>query len=291
MKYIIVTPVKDEEAFIEITIQSILSQTLMPYKWIIVDDGSLDNTREVIRRYTKAHPWILLVNNNTHNQKRSGGSKVVKAFNKGYDLIRNEVFDFIVKLDGDLKLPSNYFEEVSIEFNRNKKLGLCGGVIFNKYNNTFIKESSAEYHIRGAFKSVRKECFEEIGGFREVWNWDGLDEMMAMHKGWETKVIDASVKHFRPTTAAYDIRKHSYKSGFEAYKLRSNLFLTFLRGLVKMRIKPLVFNGMHYWMGYVAAFVKQEPRIICKDLGEFINDFHLKRIFKKTNIKLYKSKK
>ncbi|MBC36022.1 MAG: glycosyl transferase family 2, partial [Bacteroidetes bacterium] len=248
-------------------------------EWIIVDDGSSDNTCEIVLSYIKSHPWIKLVKHNNQNEVRTGGAKVVRAFNYGYSFVKDKQYDFIVKLDGDLELPRNYFEKVSEVFANNSKIGLCGGVIYNKYGNEFKKEGSASYHIRGAFKSVRKNCFKDIGGFREVWNWDGLDEMIAMFKGWDTKVIDMPVKHFRPTTAAYNKKEHSFKSGREAYRMRSNIILTILRGVKKASQKPFLLNSFYYWGGFINAFIKKENRIVDKDLGTFINKFHLKRIY------------
>lgn len=105
-----------------------------------------------------------------YNEQRSGGSKVVRAFNAGYELIKNEDWDVIVKLDADLILPDNYFEKILEIFQNEQKVGLAGGVIYNKIGDKIIQEGKIDYHIRGAFKSYRKECFLDIGGFKPIWN-------------------------------------------------------------------------------------------------------------------------
>jgi len=278
MKYTVVTPVKNEAKFIRFILDSMIGQSILPEKWIVVDDGSTDNTLEILKEYSKKYNWISIIENQTHQEERAGGSKVVRAFYKGFDSIKEHNYDFIVKLDGDLKLPINYFEKVIQTFKANPKVGICGGYILNKIGNDLIKEIDVDYHVRGAFKSVRKECFIEIGGFQEIWNWDGLDLMEAMRKGWETKVFDLPVIHFRPTGSAYNPFKFHFKDGKYAYKLRSSILLHILRSLGRLNKKPYLLCSIIYFFGYFYAFFKQEKLIIDKELGRFSNKFHTKRI-------------
>jgi glycosyltransferase involved in cell wall biosynthesis len=278
MKYLIISPVKNEADFIEKTLLSVTRQTILPQKWIIVDDGSTDNTSIIIDEYLKKFNWIELLKNDTKNQERAGGAKVVRAFLKGYDKIKNVEHDFIVKLDGDLELPNNYFEEIINTFKSDSKIGICGGYILNKIGANLVKEIDIDYHVRGAFKSVRKNCYEEIGGFKEIWNWDGIDEMEAMFKGWKTKVIDLPVIHFRPTSAAYNPIKFNIKDGEDAYRLRSSFFLTIIRTIFRFARKPYLAVGISYFYGYIRSFIRRDKIIIDTELSKFINKFHLNRI-------------
>jgi poly-beta-1,6-N-acetyl-D-glucosamine synthase len=279
MQYSIVSPIKNEEKFIKKTIDSVINQTVRPKEYILVDDGSTDDTLSILESYAQKYDWIKVVPHNTKSQERAGGSKVVKAFYFGYNTITNHDYDFIVKLDGDLELPINYFEKIIEEFKADSKVGICGGYVMNLIDGELVQECEIDYHVRGAFKSIRKDCFDQIGGFKPLWNWDGLDEMEAMFRGWKTKVIELPVTHFRPTSGAYDPVQFNIKDGIDAYKLRSHFVLTIIRTLVRLKRKPYFIAGISYFYGYICAFVKREKRDIDKPLAKFINKFHFSRIF------------
>ena len=270
MEYIIITPAKNEEAFIEHTLESVLSQTVKPKKWVIVDDGSTDNTAAIVRRYLSNYNYLQLINHNSTKEERSGGSKVVRAFYIGYDCIGDDRFDFIVKLDADVTLPTNYFEEVIKCFEAFPKIGLCGGYCKILENGTYIKEYYSEHHVRGAFKAYRKECFQDIGGLKHIWHWDGIDESAVRFNGWEVKVLPLPVIHHRPTSKEYNLLRHSFKTGHEMYKERVALFSLIITCLLKVSQKPAIVGSMLYVFGYLVAWLNREDKVIDKDLGDYI---------------------
>lgn len=181
--YIVITPAHNEESYIRFTLDSVVAQTSLPAQWVIVDDGSTDGTASIVRDYADKHPWIKLVKNSPHDTKRQGGGNVVRAFNYGYQALDITDFEFIVKLDADLTLPPNYFEEVGKSFLSEPGIGLCGGFLTAPSNGTWKNEGTASYHLRGAIKAYRKKCFDQIGGLVVTLNWDGIDEMKAMSLG------------------------------------------------------------------------------------------------------------
>ena len=280
MKYTIITPVKNEASYIRFTLESVTNQSLMPLEWIIVDDGSTDETLLILREFERKHDWIKVIENKTKHEKRSGGAKIVRAFYVGYQEITNQDYEFIVKLDGDLKLSSNYFQDVANAFKSDPKIGICGGYILNKIGNKLIEEIKKDYHVRGALKAIRKKCFEEIGGFKEIWNWDGLDLMEAFRLGWKSKVIDVPVIHYKPTSSAYNSIKFQFKCGWYAYKLRNNITLTLFRSARVINKKPYFFSAILYLSGYFYSYLKNEDAIINKELGDYTNNFHINRIKK-----------
>lgn len=281
-KYIIITPAKNEEKYIEYTLNSICSQTLKPQEWIIVNDGSTDNTANIVEKYTKEHSWIKLINNNTFNEKRSGGSKVVRAFNKGYNSIENNDYDFIVKLDADLTLPRNYFKEVAKEFRNNSKVGLCGGYCSVIKNGKLKKERSASYHLRGSIKAYRKECFDQIGGLKPILGWDGVDEMTAIYKGWDVKILPLQVIHNKPTSTEINKGiKSIILSGREYYKNGHDLLLALLKAFhISVRKKPLILSGLIFYFNFIYAMIKNEPKNVDKQLAKFTRNFQYNRIFR-----------
>jgi glycosyltransferase involved in cell wall biosynthesis len=277
--YVIITPVNNEALYINNTLNSVVRQSQLPKKWIIVDDGSNDETASIAESYANKYSWIRLLKINTQFEPRMGGSKVVRAFNYGYSLIDKDEFDFIVKLDGDISLPFNYFERVLHEFETSPDLGICGGFIINKYSETDLRiEKTNSYLVRGALKTVRRTCWEQIGGFKEVWNWDGLDIMEARFNKWETRSIDLPVIHHRPTTNGYDALQHAFKCGYESYKVGADLFLTVLRCIIRLNWKPYVRISFSFYKGYRLAKKHKEVLIVPQELARFINNFHYNRI-------------
>jgi len=276
-RYVIITPVKDEAKHIEQVLKTVCSQTIRPKRWVIVDDGSKDNTKELVQSYSQKFEWIQVVNTDNIDEKRASGSKVVRAFNKGLEQIENHNYDFLVKLDADLILPDNYFEEVASAFRDNEKIGLCGGFCLNKKNGQLIREKSASYHVRGAFKAYRRKCFIDIGGINEVWGWDGMDEMTAMYRGWETATLDLPVIHLRPTSQAYNAINHAYESGKAAYRMRNDLILTLIRFVTRLTRKPIPVYAFSFIFGYFFAMFAREKRHVDVGLGRFINRFHFNR--------------
>lgn len=277
MKYVIITPVKNEEKYFEHTLQSIINQTIRPARWVIVDDNSTDDTVRIINKYVNINNWINLTSSKK-NEERGEGAPIIKAFYEGYKYIESEDWDFIVKLDADLTLPKNYFEEIINCFEQNKKAGLVGGCIVEFKNGKKKAEHHANYHIRGALKSVRRECWFQIGGFLPIMGWDGIDIMTALYYGWETINLDIEVIHHRPTGSYYDQRKLAYIVGYSKYKNGANISLTLLRAILRIKNKPYFLYSYNYLLGYFDAMKKREEKNVSKDLANFINRFHLRRI-------------
>lgn len=276
--FVIITPVKNEAKFVKETLNSVINQTIKPNLWILVNDGSTDNTAQIINEYCLKFSWIKTINLENKNEERSGGSKVVNAFYNGLRTVNINNYNFIVKLDGDLILPKNYFETLLNEFENDKKLGICGGTIYNSYSEYDLRiEKVADFHVRGALKMIRKECWLQINGFKEVWNWDGLDIMEAQFYGWKTRSIDIPVIHLRPTTSAYNLVEHSYKSGYEAYKMGADCKLTLIRTIRKISTKPYFKISSAYFKGYLTAKKNKETIIVAESLAKFINNKHYSR--------------
>ncbi|MDY0199938.1 MAG: glycosyltransferase family 2 protein [Tenuifilaceae bacterium] len=279
--YIIIIPAKDEAQFINSTLSSIIGQTLLPKKLIIVDDASSDNTAQICNYYTNKYNWIELVRNN-HKKIRYEGTPVVEAFKKGLDSLPSKyTYDVICKIDADIIFPKEYFERVMTAFTNNPKVGMCAGQCLEEENGIWVEKRAASYHIRGALKAYRRECFEDIGGLKPVLGWDGIDEMNAMFKGWQTMLIEGLwVKHLRPTASHYQPTKLARKLGTANYKNGGNLLLLLIRIIVKTRNKPYFIWSYNYGLGYLSARAKDVDKNVSPELARFINRFHFKRIFR-----------
>jgi len=276
--YVIITPAKDEEGFIEHTLESICAQTLRPNQWIIVNDGSSDNTAIIVKNYQMKYPWIRLVTNDNKFEKRLSGAKVVRAFYRGYNELKNHEYEFIVKLDADLILPENYFEKVSAAFRENANIGLCGGYCVSEKNGRLIKDRTAKDHIRGALKAYKKQCFKDIDGLKDVLGWDGLDEMTASYLGWEIKQLPIEVVHLRETNKEYKPLLRRFHSGMAYFRTGYGLILTILKAVFWGFRRPYVVGGLVFIVGYLAGVIKCEEKIGDKDMRKFFRRFKYNRI-------------
>jgi glycosyltransferase involved in cell wall biosynthesis len=279
MKYYVITPAKNEENYISLTLESMVQQTLKPVKWIIVDDGSTDKTREIVEEYCKIHSWIEVMSIENKEEKKLYGSKVVKAFNVGYNTIKNNESDFVVKLDADLSFAPNYFEEVALAFKANSKLGICAGYVVMNESELAQKKAQQTYLV-GAIKSVQTNCFHQIGGFLEANGWDGLDQLSALYLGWQVQHIPLTVIHHRFPTSEYLSLQFFYNNGVAHYRSGNDFFLTLVRSVVQLRQKPYILGSLNYFKGYWYAKKTKQPMLVDDGLAKFIRSYHYKRLLK-----------
>ena len=280
MKYYIVIPAHNEEAFIALTLESLISQTVLPKKVVVVNDNSTDKTAEIVTAFAKENPFITLVNK-TSSAIHLPGSKVIQAFHKGFETL-DEDYDIIVKLDADLILPNNYFETVLNIFEKDATIGMAGGFAYIEKNGEWILENLTDKdHIRGAFKAYRKECFKQIGNLKPAMGWDTVDELLSKFYGWKV-VTDASliVKHLKPTGANYN-KTARYKQGEAFYTLGYGFLITSIASakLAMMKKKPLLF--LDYIKGFWKAKAAKTPLLVTAEQAKFIRKYRLKKMKEK----------
>jgi len=167
----IVIPAHNEGDYIGKTLQSLVKQTLLPKKVVVVNDNSSDNTQSIVEDYTSKYSWISILNSESSNEHLPG-SKIINAFNKGLQTL-DPNYDIICKFDADLIFPENYLEQIASHFKANPKLGMASGFCYIEKNNNWILENlTNKDHIRGALKAYRKDCFEQIGQLKPSMGWD-----------------------------------------------------------------------------------------------------------------------
>jgi len=280
MNYYIVIPAHNEEAFISLTLQSLVEQSLPPAKVVVVDDNSTDTTSTIVREFASQYPFIDLVQK-TSEAIHLPGSKVIQAFHKGYETLDGN-YDIIVKLDADLILPKNYFETIITIFKSDPKIGMAGGFAYIEKNGDWILENLTDKdHIRGAFKAYRKECFLQIGTLKPAMGWDTVDELLCKFYGWKV-VTDQSlkVKHLKPTGANYN-KTARYKQGEAFYTLGYGFFITAIASakLAMLKKKPFLF--FDYIKGFLKAKSEKKPLLVTKEQAKFIRDYRLKKMKEK----------
>ena len=202
--YIIITPAHNEESFIEKTIQSVIKQTMLPTKWVVVNDGSTDRTAEIVEQYCSEYAFLKLVN----TQRSSGRhfANKVAAFNRGLTEVAGLNFEFIGNLDADVSLERNYYQNILSQFEMDPKLGIAGGIVFTKMGNGFDTDDETLDSVGGAVQLFRRTCFEQIGGYIAL-PYGGIDaaaEITARMKGWRVQKFPENkvFEHRRTGTAA-----------------------------------------------------------------------------------------
>ena len=277
MKYYIIIPAHNEADFIALTLESLVSQTVLPSKVVVVNDNSTDETATIVDDFSKNHPFISLVNK-TSEAIHMPGSKVIQAFHKGFETIDSN-YDIIVKLDADLILSNNYFETILNHFKSDSKIGMAGGFAYIEKNGEWILENLTDKdHIRGAFKAYRKECFLQIGNLKPAMGWDTVDELLCKFYGWKV-VTDATlkVKHLKPTGANYN-KASRFKQGEAFYSIGYGFFITSIASmkLAFLKGKPLLF--LDYIQGFLRAKFNQKPLLVTKEQAKFIRNYRLKKM-------------
>ena len=280
MKFYIIIPAHNESKFIKKTLDSLVNQTVLPSKIVVVNDNSTDDTAVLVDEFILKYEFIALVNKNSE-ATHLPGSKVVLAFQDGLKIVDDD-YDFIVKADADLIFPSNYFEKIIDIFTSDEKIGMAGGFAYIEKNNDWIIENLTDKdHIRGAFKAYRKKCFHDIGGLKPAMGWDTADELLAKFHDWRV-VTDATlkVKHLKPTGANYN-RTARFKQGEAFYTLGYGFWITAIASLklAFLKRKPLLL--FDYIKGYWLAKTANKTMLVTNEQARFIKKYRFQKMLSK----------
>jgi glycosyltransferase involved in cell wall biosynthesis len=280
MRYYIIIPAYNEEDFMSVTLQSLVEQTVLPSKIVVVNDGSTDKTPEIISEFSQKYPFITLVNKSSE-AIHLPGSKVIQAFHEGEKYI-DENYDILVKIDADLIFPPNYFETIIKHFESDDRIGMAGGFCYIEKNGEWILENLTDKdHIRGALKAYRKETFKQIGGLKPAMGWDTVDELLCKFYNWKVVTNESlHVKHLKPTGANYN-KAARYKQGNAFYSLGYGFWITAIASakLAMMKKKPLLF--FDYITGFWKAKSEKKPLLVTNEQAKFIRKYRLQKMKEK----------
>lgn len=276
MGYAIITPARNEENFIEKTILSVVSQTLKPSVWIIVDDASTDATYRIAKKYAKKYPWIRVKRRETTSGMEKGS--VPEIFMEEYRDLKNK-FDFIVKLDADVSLPPDYFERLFEKFKENPSLGIAGGGCYQKEGNEWKLEKAPLSHVRGATKVYRRKCLEDIGGLVPHLGWDTIDEVKAWMHGWETRSFPEIPFYHHRKSGTRDGSLKGYIRMAEAAYYMGYFWLFFvLRVCYRIFSPPYLIGALAMLFTYVNSYLHEKPLYPEKEVRRFIKKEQVKRL-------------
>jgi biofilm PGA synthesis N-glycosyltransferase PgaC len=278
IKYVIITPARDEEQYIQNTIESMLRQTILPAEWIIVNDGSTDKTGDIIDKYSAQYPWIRAVHRTNRGFRKAGGG-VVDTFNDGFRLLTCRDSDFIVKLDGDLSFEPDYFERCFAYFENEPRLGVGGGVMCYIENGVKSFEANPAFHVRGATKIYKRACWDAIGGFWPAPGWDTMDEVKASMLGWKTKSFqDLHLLYHRHTGAADGVWANLVKNGRANYVCGYHPLFMLLKCIRRLKFRPYFVGSAALLYGFVTGYLQRVPQVDDRKTIQYLRQQQLARL-------------
>jgi biofilm PGA synthesis N-glycosyltransferase PgaC len=278
-RYVVVTPVRDEEAYLPLTIASMVRQTILPQEWIIVDDGSKDSTGSIIDQAAQQYSWIRGVHRNDRGF-RKWGAGIIEAFYDGYNVLQSNDWEYMSKLDGDLSFEPDYFERAFGKFQENPRVGIGGGVLYHYDQGQKVLENHPKFHVRGGVKIYRRACWEAIDGLWVGPGSDTVDEVKANMLGWTTaSFFDIHMIHHRFTGASWGRwgglvkdGKIDYVSGYHP------LFLT-AKSIVRLLRRPYLLGSFALAYGYISAHLEGMPRVNDPELIRYLRRQQLAKLF------------
>jgi poly-beta-1,6-N-acetyl-D-glucosamine synthase len=300
VRYGIITPVRNEAAHLQSTIDSVVAQSITPSVWVLVDDGSSDDTPRIIDAAAARNSWIKVIHRPDRGFRKSGGG-VIEAFNEGYNLLLKTIgtpprsgaarsvpiLDFLVKLDGDLEFASDYFAQCFNTFFRDPRLGIGGGVVCKDENGEWIEEAKGDpaFHVRGATKIYRGSCWEALGGLVVAPGWDTLDELKANMLGWRTRTFrDIKLLQLKSTGTADGTWKNWVKNGRANYITGYHPLFMLAKCARRSLQRPYALAALGLFTGFITGYFKRIPQVPDTALVQYVRSQQLNRLLGKQSL-------
>jgi glycosyltransferase involved in cell wall biosynthesis len=289
-RYVLVTPCRDEARFARRTLDSVISQTATPDLWVLVDDGSTDDTPEILEEYARRIPWIRVVRRDDRGDRKLGGG-VIDAFYAGYATVDPASFEYVCKLDLDLELPPRYFERLMSRMEANPRIGACSGKAYFlpgggdapparfplEDPRPLVSEKIGDDHALGMAKFYRVACFRQIGGFVRELMWDGIDSHRCRQLGWIAASFDdpeIRFVHLRPMgTSHRNWWTGRVRHGFGQYFMGTTPAFMLASAAYRMTRPPLLVGGAAMLWGYFGSMVKRAPRYDGPEFRAFLRKY------------------
>lgn len=277
--YVLISPCRDEAEYMRQTLDSVIAQTIRPAKWVIVDDGSADETPSILKEYASRHEWIEIVTRSDRG-KRAVGPGVIDAFYAGVNVIDLDEYPFLCKLDLDLEIPRTYFERVIAKMESTPRLANYSGKAYlRERGGKLVSERLGDENAVGQIKFYRTSAFKEIGGFVRQVMWDGIDGHMCRMKGWIALSEDDPELRFihlrQMGSSQQSIWVGRKRWGFGKYFMGSAPYYVAAVAFYRMFERPYVVGGWGILWGYLRAMFAGEPRFGDKEFRRHLRRFEL----------------
>jgi hypothetical protein len=262
---VVISPCRDEAVYMRRTLDSVAAQTVPPALWVIIDDGSKDETPGILAEYAARLPYVRVVRREDRGA-RAVGPGVIEAFYAGLDTVPLHEFDYLCKLDLDLDLPPRYFEILIRRMEADPRLGTCSGKPYYPHPETgaLISEGCGDETSVGMTKFYRTACFQEIGGFVRQVMWDGIDNHRCRMLGWKAcswDEPDLRFTHLRPMGSSHQgILTGRKRHGFGQYFMGTGPVYMTASALFRAARRPFLIGGLAMLNGYFGAMLARKPR-------------------------------
>jgi poly-beta-1,6-N-acetyl-D-glucosamine synthase len=269
--YVLITPARNEEAFIQKTLDSVVQQSCPPLKWVIVNDGSTDGTASVVEPYAAKYPWIDLIHRPVRKERNFAAK--VQAFNAGLERVKDLPYELVGNLDSDVSLDKDHFEFLLNRFKEDPRLGVAGTVFTEEGYYSGTDSLEGQFYVSGQCQLFRRQCFEEIGGYfaNKAGGIDWIAVTTARMIGWRTRSYrEKSFHHYRRLgTAERNVLSASFSYGEKDYFLGGHPLWELFRVFYRMTQRPYVLDGIALGLGYGSATLKRLNRPVSKELMAF----------------------
>jgi len=288
-KYVLMTAAYNEELHIEKTLRSMISQTLLPQRWVIVSDNSSDRTDEIIKQYADRYGFIRFLRV-TRPKGRSFRSKVL-ALHEGATLLEGATYDFVGNIDGDISVGPEYFASLIACFEKNPELGIAGGFVHEETDGEFAsRKVNSARNVPHAAQLVRRECYEDIHGYAvlEYGGEDWYAQLCARMNGWEVQAFpELNIFHHRHTGEGSHVLANHIRLGRLDYSFGSDPVFEILKCFGRLREKPYLLAALLRLGAFFWASLRGQPKSVPDDVAAFLRNeqklrlaswFHLRRL-------------
>jgi len=281
-KYVLVTAARNEQAYIERTIQAVIAQTIRPRRWVIVSDGSTDRTDAIVERYAAEHDFIELLR--LEPRRTRDFACQVHGQHAGAERLGDVEHDFIGMLDADISFEPDYYERVLQEFERRPTLGLAGGVLYDLYEGQWIPQRvNPSLNVSGPVQMFRRQCFKDIGGYipLKYGGQDAVAEVMVRMHGWDVACFDdITVRHHRPTgTEGKSIYRARFFQGHMEYQIGYHPLFLAAKCLARVLEKPCLAGSVLRLWGYCRAWLRREPHVVSPEFIRYLRHEQSQRLW------------
>jgi glycosyltransferase involved in cell wall biosynthesis len=278
--YVLITPARNEEAFLERTIHSVVGQTILPTRWVIVNDGSTDGTPGIARTHAARHDWIDVVDMPVRRD-RSFAAKA-RCFNTGYERIRHLDFEVVGNLDADISFERDHLEFLLRRFAEDPRLGVAGTIFKEDGYSSDVDSFEGENHVAGQCQLFRRRCWEEIGGYvpHRAGGIDWIAVTTARMRGWRTRSFREKwfFHHRSLGTAERSMLASAFSYGEKDYYLGGHPLWQLCRVAYRMRKRPYVLGGVAVGLGYASAALRRIDRPVSAELMRFHRQEQMRKL-------------
>ncbi len=276
-RYVLISPCRNESAYMRETLDTVIGQTVKPTRWIIVDDGSTDATPSILAEYAARHEWIHIVTRADRGH-RAVGPGVIDAFYAGYALIDPRDYEFLCKLDLDLRLPSRYFEGLIERMRRDPRIATCSGKAYVERGDRLVPEGHGDEMSIGATKFYRTACFEAVGGFVREVMWDGIDCHKCRMRGWIACSWDdpeLRFVHLRPMGSSQQgLLVGRMRHGYGQYFMGTGALYMLASAAFRATDPPVLVGSAAMFWGWLKSALQRKPRYADPDFRRFLRRYH-----------------